>query len=150
MAILFRYYPAARIGLWRPAFFRTLLLSGLDPRNLEDQYANYWTPERQSLPDQLPILWRIRRSTTDILHSPGIDRQRQLHRLYGAQSDQRRGVITPTAAISSISLHRRKPGGYPAFYYDLGDRLWGEYGFYDAFHPTNNWDTGSFLAIDQD
>ncbi|MDX1409457.1 MAG: glucoamylase family protein, partial [Saprospiraceae bacterium] len=32
---------------------------------------------------------------------------------------------------------------------NLGDRLWGEYGFYDAFHPEENWVAGSYLAIDQ-
>ena len=35
------------------------------------------------------------------------------------------------------------------FYYLLGDRLWGEYGFYDAFNLTENWTASSYLAIDQ-
>jgi hypothetical protein len=35
------------------------------------------------------------------------------------------------------------------FYYTMGDRLWGEYGFYDAFNPSENWYTDSYLAIDQ-
>jgi hypothetical protein len=35
------------------------------------------------------------------------------------------------------------------FYYTLGDRLWGEYGFYDAFNITANWTASSYLAIDQ-
>jgi len=35
------------------------------------------------------------------------------------------------------------------FYYDLGSRLWGEYGFYDAFNPTAGWVASSYLAIDQ-
>ena len=52
-------------------------------------------------------------------HSPGNDR----------------GVITPTAALSSIpyapeySLEAMR-----YFYEELGDRLWGEYGFKDAFN----------------
>ena len=35
------------------------------------------------------------------------------------------------------------------FYYILGDRLWGENGFYDAFNLTSDWTASSFLAIDQ-
>jgi len=31
----------------------------------------------------------------------------------------------------------------------MGDRLWGEYGFYDAFNVTENWYADSYLAIDQ-
>ena len=35
------------------------------------------------------------------------------------------------------------------FYYTLGDRLWGPYGFYDAFNITEGWTASSYLAIDQ-
>ena len=35
------------------------------------------------------------------------------------------------------------------FYYTLGDRLWGQYGFYDAFNLTEGWYATSTLAIDQ-
>ena len=35
------------------------------------------------------------------------------------------------------------------FYYTLGDRLWGEYGFYDAINLTENWVSDGYLAIDQ-
>ena len=67
-------------------------------------------------------------------HSPGNDR----------------GVIPPTAALSSIpytpeySLEAMR-----YFYEELGDRLWGEYGFKDAFNLTEDWFAPSYLAIDQ-
>jgi hypothetical protein len=35
------------------------------------------------------------------------------------------------------------------FYYDLGDKIWGEYGFVDGFNETKNWYADSYLAIDQ-
>ena len=67
-------------------------------------------------------------------HSPGNDR----------------GVITPTAALSSIPY---APGysleAMRYFYEELGDRLWGEYGFKDAFNLTEDWFAPSYLAIDQ-
>ena len=34
-------------------------------------------------------------------------------------------------------------------YYELGDKVWGEYGFYDAFSEENDWYIQRYLAIDQ-
>ena len=84
-----------------------------------------------------PDCWGLTASDGDkgySAHSPGNDR----------------GVITPTAALSSIpyapeySLEAMR-----YFYEELGDRLWGEYGFKDAFNLTENWFAPSYLAIDQ-
>jgi hypothetical protein len=35
------------------------------------------------------------------------------------------------------------------FYHDLGDRIWGDYGFVDAFSETHDWYANSYLAINQ-
>jgi hypothetical protein len=35
------------------------------------------------------------------------------------------------------------------FYYTLGDKLWGNYGFVDAFKLQDLWFASSYLAIDQ-
>jgi len=35
------------------------------------------------------------------------------------------------------------------WYYDMNDKLWGPYGFYDAFSETENWYPLKYLAIDQ-
>jgi len=35
------------------------------------------------------------------------------------------------------------------FYYTLGNKIWGQYGFVDAFNLTNTWFADSYLAIDQ-
>ena len=35
------------------------------------------------------------------------------------------------------------------FYYKLGDKIWGKYGFIDAFNLTTSWYDPDFLAIDQ-
>jgi len=34
-------------------------------------------------------------------------------------------------------------------YEDLGDKVWGKYGFYDAFSETANWYPKKYLGIDQ-
>jgi exo beta-1,2-glucooligosaccharide sophorohydrolase (non-reducing end) len=60
------------------------------------------------------------------------------------------GTIAPTGAISSFpytpelsleALHR--------FYRDLGRRLWGIYGFRDAFNLKENWFSGIYMGLNQ-
>jgi hypothetical protein len=134
-----------------PLFFAHYSFLGLDPRNLQDQYANYWEQNQaHSLINQAYCIdnpnnfvgyseasWGLTASDNHegySAHSPGNDL----------------GVITPTAAISSIPYSPE--GSMKAikhFYYLLGDRLWGEYGFYDAFNVTQDWYANSYLAIDQ-
>jgi hypothetical protein len=35
------------------------------------------------------------------------------------------------------------------FYFNLDDKIWGEYGFYDAFSEQHDWYLPRYLAIDQ-
>jgi hypothetical protein len=61
-----------------------------------------------------------------------------------------RGVITPTAALSSMPFTPEvSMDALRYFYYMLGDRTWGPYGFYDAFNITEEWYATSNIAIDQ-
>ena len=60
------------------------------------------------------------------------------------------GVIAPTAALSSFPYTPvQSMNALRFFYYKLGDKLWKEYGFVDAFSLKDTWFAGSFLAIDQ-
>jgi hypothetical protein len=70
---------------------------------------------------------------------------------YGAQSPTNdNGTISPTAAVSSMPYTPAESmKAIKFFYYTLGDRMWGSYGFYDAFNITNGWTATSTLAIDQ-
>jgi hypothetical protein len=59
-------------------------------------------------------------------------------------------VIAPTAAISSMPYTPAESmQALKFFYYVLGDKLWKEYGFVDAFSLKQLWYANSFLAIDQ-
>jgi hypothetical protein len=70
---------------------------------------------------------------------------------YSAQSPTNdNGTISPTAAISSMPYTPTQSlNAIKFFYYTLGDRMWGPYGFYDAFNITQGWTATSTLAIDQ-
>jgi hypothetical protein len=60
------------------------------------------------------------------------------------------GVITPTAALSSFPyMPKESMQALRHFYYGLGDKIWSEYGFVDAFNEDKNWYATSHLAIDQ-
>ncbi len=60
------------------------------------------------------------------------------------------GVIAPTAALSSFPYTPvQSIKALKFFYYVLGDKIWKEYGFIDAFSLKEMWFAGSFLAIDQ-
>lgn len=60
------------------------------------------------------------------------------------------GVIAPTAAIASLPYTpTQSMQALRFFYYKLGDKLWGQYGFYDAFNLNSTWFATSDLAIDE-
>lgn len=59
------------------------------------------------------------------------------------------GVISPTAALSSIVYTPEESMKVMRKLYSMGDKVWGQYGFYDAFSETDNWYPQRYLAIDQ-
>jgi hypothetical protein len=134
-----------------PLFFTQYSYLGLDPRNLKDSYANYW----QQNVNQSLINWSYCKANPKnyvgySANSWGLtasDNQSG----YSAQSPTNDlGVITPTAAISSLPYTpEQSMNAIKYFYYTLGDKLWGKYGFYDAYNVSAGWYANSYLAIDQ-
>tara|TARA_R110001592_G_scaffold236638_3_gene495214 strand:- start:129578 stop:131512 length:1935 start_codon:yes stop_codon:yes gene_type:complete len=134
-----------------PLFYAHYSFLGLDPRSLEDQYADYWEQNvnhsliHQAYSEQNSLgyvgygaeIWGLTASDN--------------HLGYGAHSPTNDiGVIAPTAALSSMPYTpEASMDALELYYYGLGDRLWGEYGFYDAFNLTEYWISDSYLAIDQ-
>lgn len=60
-----------------------------------------------------------------------------------------RGVISPTAALSSIVYTPEESMRVMRRLYGMRDKLLGPYGFYDAFSETEGWYPQRYLAIDQ-
>ncbi len=135
-----------------PLFFAHYSFLGLDPRNLEDQYANYWEQNVQhTLINRAYSLDNPKDFVGYGEHSWGLtasdDPFGYLAHEPGANDN---GTLSPTAAISSIPYTPEySMEAIRHFYYLLGDKLWGAYGFYDAFNFTEAWVADSFLAIDQ-
>ncbi len=59
------------------------------------------------------------------------------------------GVIAPTAAISSIVYTPKESIDVMRYLYGMRDKVFGKYGFYDAFSETDGWYPKRCLAIDQ-
>jgi hypothetical protein len=134
-----------------PLFFAHYSFMGLDPRNLSDAYANYWT---QNVNHSL-INWKY--CATNPKKYPNYNAScwgltaSDLPDGYGvSEPTNDRGTIAPTAAVSSLPYTpEQSMNAIRYFYYIAGDRLWGDYGFYDAFDVSENWYASSYLAIDQ-
>ncbi len=134
-----------------PLFFSHYSFLGLNPNGLKDRYADYWEQNtNHTLINRAHCVrnpkgykgygaqcWGLTASDTYngyAAHSPSEDM----------------GTISPTAALSAFpytpaySMEALKH-----FYFNLGDRIWSEYGFTDAFNETKEWYARSHLAIDQ-
>lgn len=68
-------------------------------------------------------------------------------------TDAENGTVSPTAAVSSIVYTPEESlAVIRHLYYDLGEKVFGKYGFYDAYNPSmveGQQVVRSFLAIDQ-
>ncbi len=134
-----------------PLFFSHYSFLGINPNGLYDQYANYQTQvtnhtkinyeyckaNPQNYFGYSNTCWGL--TASDIPSG------------YTASSPTNDvGVIAPTAAISSMPYTPTESmQALKFYYYTLGDKLWKQYGFVDAFSLKDPWFADSFLAIDQ-
>jgi hypothetical protein len=134
-----------------PLFFAHYSFIGLNPNGLSDRYANYDEQNRahalinfnycvanpEGFEGYSEESWGLTASDGPngyAAHSPTNDS----------------GVIAPTAAISSIPYTPEESlAAMRHFHNDLGDRLFGEFGFHDSFSLDANFFAESYLAIDQ-
>jgi len=139
-----------------PLFWAHYSYLGLDPHGLHDQYANYWKENK----DQTLINreWCIKDpdgykgyGKNDWGLTASYDMKKNGKIGYAAhQPGKDDGVIAPTAALSSFPYTPKySMKVLKNFYYNLGDSLWGRYGFYDAFRKGKNWYPKRYLAIDE-
>lgn len=134
-----------------PLFFSHYSFIGLNPKNLQDEYANYWQQNTaHALIHHEYAIQNPKGFEGYGENSWGLTASDN-YQGYAAHSPiNDLGVISPTAALSSFPYTpERSMIALRYFYEDLGDQLWGEYGFYDAFSEEYNWFADGYLAIDQ-
>ena len=139
-----------------PLFWSQYSFFGLSPNGLSDEYVNYGdvvvghtminysycVENSLGYKDYGENCWGLTASysraadgsLTYVAHRPGNDT----------------GVISPTAAISSMPYAPDQSLNALRYFYSLKDKLLGPGGFYDAFSPRNSyWVAPAYLAIDQ-
>lgn len=134
-----------------PLFFAHYSFLGINPNSLSDAYASYFTQNKNHtlINYQHSIanpkgFYGYSDSTWGLTAS-------DIPNGYTASSPTNDiGVIAPTAALSSFPYTPvESMKALKFFYYVLGDKIWKEYGFVDAFSLKDAWFANSFLAIDQ-
>jgi hypothetical protein len=134
-----------------PLFFTHYSFMGLDPHGLKDKHADYW---QQNLAHVL-----INRD--HCVENPG-KYKGYGERCWGLTASYNKsgynahsptndlGVITPSAALASFPyIPEYAMETLRHFYENLGEKIWSEFGFTDAFNETEDWYAQSHLAIDQ-
>lgn len=136
-----------------PLFWAHYSFLGLDPRGLKDKYANYWEEcKNQAL---INYQWCVDNPKKFKGYGPdnwGLTSSYSVKGYAGHAPTMQRdlGVLSPTAALSSFPYTPQQSMAAMKYWYnDKKDKLWGPYGFYDAFSEEYNWFLPHYLAIDQ-
>mgnify|MGYP005932156111 CR=1 FL=1 len=137
-----------------PLFFTHYSYLGLDPRGLRDRYCEDYFGEMRdySLINRAYCIrnpkhykgygkdcWGLTASYSTVGYAAHAPVESEDH-----------GVIAPTAALSSIVYTPEESMDVMRYLYGpLQKKVWGPYGFYDAFSETDDWYPQKYLAIDQ-
>ena len=134
-----------------PLFFAHYSFLGLNPMKLTDEYANYGEQNIAHARINYAYSLRHRTQPADSLQAHwGLTASDIPTGYYATSPTHDNGTTAPTAALASMPYTPRESmAALRYFYYTLGDRLWGQYGFYDAFNMHDRWFARSYLAIDQ-
>jgi len=134
-----------------PLFFSHYSFLGLDPRHLSDTYANYF--EQNQAHARINLAYCVANPQGNYgygSHCWGLTASDIPNGYTASSPNHDVGVIAPTGALSSFPYTPvESMAALRFYYYTLGDKLWGTYGFKDAFSLRQNWFADSYLAIDQ-
>jgi hypothetical protein len=136
-----------------PLFWAHYSYLGLDPRGLKDRYADYWKENvghttihyRWCVENPLGYKW-YGSDSWGLTSSYSI----RGYAGHAPAKDRDLGVISPTAALSSFPYTPQwSMDALRHWYQHRRDRIFGPYGFYDAFSESADWYLPRYLAIDQ-
>lgn len=134
-----------------PLFFSHYSFLGLNPNGLKDAYADYGVQNKAHA--MINYRYSVANPKKFFGYSEecwGLTASDDINGYLAHAPSNDNGVISPTAALSSFPYTPEESmRALKFFYYKLGDRVWKEYGFIDAFSLYEPWFASSFLAIDQ-
>jgi hypothetical protein len=134
-----------------PLFFSQYSFLGINPHDLKDAYSDYW--QQNTAHSQINYTYcktnpkQFNGYSADCWGLTASDQQDG----YSARDPTNdNGTIAPTAALSAMPFTPTESmQALRFFYYKLGNKVWKDQGFVDAFNLTNIWFADSYLAIDQ-
>ena len=134
-----------------PLFWAHYSYLGLNPKGLKDKYADYWQNNvNQTLAIHDYCVTNPKGYKGYGENNWGLTASYSVDGYSAHTINNDLGVISPTAAISSIPYTPKESIKVIRHLYEnLGDKVWGKYGFYDAFSETANWYPKRYLGIDQ-
>jgi hypothetical protein len=134
-----------------PLFFAHYSFLGIDPNGLTDHYGNYQVQTLNHTKINYEYCRNNPKNYFGYSDSTWGLTASDIQNGYTASSPTNDvSVIAPTAAVSSLPYTPTESmKALKFFYYVLGDKLWGPYGFKDAFSLKDIWFADSYLAIDQ-
>ncbi len=134
-----------------PLFFSQYSFLGINPHDLKDTYADYW--QQNTAHSLINYTYCKTNSKQFVGYSQncwGLTASDEQNGYSAHEPNNDNGTISPTAALSAMPYTPTESmQALRFFYYKLGDKIWKDYGFVDAFNLTNLWFADSFLAIDQ-
>ncbi|WP_424987324.1 glucoamylase family protein [Flagellimonas alvinocaridis] len=137
----------AQVG---PLFWAHYSYLGLNPKGLTDQYADYWKLNVNHAMIQYKYAVDNPKGYKGYGENCwGLTSSYSIKGYAGHRPGMDLGVISPTAALSSMPYTPKESMQFLRFIYTKQDSLVGKYGPYDAFSLENNWYLPRYLAIDQ-
>lgn len=134
-----------------PLYFAHYSFLGLDPRNLQDAYTHYWQQNVAHTKIQTNhCIVNPKGHKGYGTHCWGLSACDSGKRYHPHHPLKDNGTICPSAAIASLPyLPQEVMAAIRHFYYTLGEKIWGEMGFFDSFNATRSRYARSYLAINQ-
>jgi hypothetical protein len=133
-----------------PLFWAHYSYLGLNPKGLTDQYADYWKLNTNHAMIQYKYAVDNPKGYKGYGENCwGLTSSYSIKGYAGHRPGMDLGVISPTAALSSMPYTPKESMQFLRFMYNEQDSLIGEYGPYDAFSLEDNWYLPRYLAIDQ-
>lgn len=134
-----------------PLFWSHYSYLGLDPRKLKDRYADYWEHNKNhTLINRQYCIENPEGYKGYGENCWGLTASYSVNGYAGHSPQEDLGVISPTAALSSFPYTPAESmQALKYFYSAMNEKIWGDYGFYDAFSEEHDWYLPRYLAIDQ-
>ncbi len=135
-----------------PLFWAHYSFLGLNPNGLKDRYADYFQEMRNyTLINRAYCIRNPKGYKGYGENCWGLTASYSVRGYAAHEPTEKhdRGVIAPTAALSSIVYTPEESMQVIRHLYSMGDKVWGPYGFYDAFSESEEWYPQRYLAIDQ-